>query len=85
MFVQSSAVGRSQAVGRSEVTVPIDQHSEAGLMAAVDEFHEITRSTEAAGRGEVRGDLIAPRSVKWMLGDRQVADACSPGRCSMIS
>ena len=44
------------------------------LMKLIDEAHEILRCAVAAGRREVSGGLIAPRTVKRMLHHRQQLD-----------
>ena len=72
VLVNRRAVEASQCVRvRREVRRhPIDQNADPGLMAPIDELHEVLRSPEATGRGEVARHLIAPRAVKGMLGDR---------------
>ena len=50
----------------------------SGLVAAIDKFHEIGGSAEAAGGGEVAERLVAPGAVEGMLHDGEQFDvACS--------
>src|SRR5256885_11870180 len=53
---------------------PIENDADAGLMATVDEVHEVGGSAEAAGGGEVAERLIAPGAVEGMLHDGQQFD-----------
>ena len=46
-------------------------HAEAGLMAAVDEIHEVLRRAEARSGRVVADHLIAPRTGERMLHHRQ--------------
>src|SRR5207247_2204927 len=48
---------------------PIDDHAEAALVTAIDEIAELVGCTKAAGRREIAGDLVAPRTVEGMFGD----------------
>src|SRR3989304_2954440 len=43
-------------------------------MEHVDKVHQILRRSVAAGRREVSGGLITPRTVEGMLGERQELD-----------
>src|SRR5262245_57757002 len=49
---------------------PVDDDAESGLVTAIDEAHEVMRRAEACGRRVVADDLVAPRLVERMLGDR---------------
>src|SRR5205807_7533598 len=63
-------MGVARKVGGS----PIENDADAGLMAAIDEVHEIGGRAEAAGGGEVAERLIAPGAVEGMLHDGQQFD-----------
>ena len=72
MLVQGRAVEVAQPVsvagkvGRH----PVDDHAHVGLVAIVDEVHEVFGRAVAAGRREVAGRLVAPRAVERVLADR---------------
>ena len=73
MFVEMRAIELGQAVGvpgkmRGR---PIDNHADAGLVAAIDKFHEFSGRSEAAGDGVVAKCLIAPGAIVGVLHDRQ--------------
>ena len=53
---------------------PIEKNAEAGLMAAVDKFHEISGSAEAASSREIAERLVAPGTVVRMLHDGEQLD-----------
>ncbi len=50
---------------------PVNYHAQIGLMAGIDEGHEIFRRAKTTGGREEAGHLIAPGAVKGMLGHRQ--------------
>ncbi len=69
VFIERGPIEMSQAVGIlwKMARYPIDNHAEAGLMAAVDEIHEILRRSKTrCGRVKAR-HLITPRAGKRML------------------
>src|SRR6185437_7931408 len=43
---------------------PVEKNSDACLMAAVDERHEILRRTITAGDGEIADRLVSPRRIE---------------------
>ena len=76
VFVQRRSVERSQpmrVLGKVRRN-PVHDYADAGLMAAIDEVHEILRRPEARRRREVPRHLIAPRRRIRMLGDRHQLD-----------
>src|SRR5258708_32946356 len=66
VFVEMGAVKLCQAVGVSREMrgCPVENDADAGLMAAVDKFHEFGRGDVAAGGGEIAEVMEAPRSVE---------------------
>src|SRR5580704_3671891 len=64
----------TECVAREVRWRPVEDHADAGLMALVDELHEICRGTIAARRSVVSDRLVSPRAVEWMLHDRQQLD-----------
>ena len=57
---------------------PIENHSDAMLMTAVDQLHQIFRFAEARGRRVEVGNLVAPGRTVGMLGQRQKFDVGEP-------
>ncbi len=58
-----------------EVTgYPIDEHTNACFVQAVDEVLEVVGLTESCGRCVVAGDLIAPGRAVGVLGQRHELD-----------
>ncbi len=53
---------------------PVDEHADARLMQAVDQEAQVVRAAELRHRGEVTGDLVAPRPGERVLGDRHELD-----------
>ena len=76
MFVEMRAVELSEAerITRKMRRSPIKQNAEAGLMAAVDESHELFWSAVAAGGGKVAKRLVAPGAIERMLHDGEKFD-----------
>ena len=76
VLVQMRAVELDQtaAVLREVSRNPVHDDAEAGLMRLVDQIHEILRRAVAAGRGEIADDLITPRAVERILGQRHELD-----------
>ena len=76
VFVEMRAVELREAVrvAREMRGRPIENDAEAGLMAAVDKFHEIGGRAVAAGGGEVAERLVAPGAVEGMLHDGEQLD-----------
>ena len=80
VLVERRAVEARQAVrvGREVRRHPVDQHPDAGLVAAVDEAGESLRRPEAR-RGRKEADrLVAPGPRERMLADRQQLDVREP-------
>ena len=65
---------QTAAVLREVSRNPVHDDAETGLMRLVDQVHEILRRAVAAGRGEIADDLIAPRAVERILGQRHELD-----------
>src|SRR5882724_813445 len=78
MFVKMGAVKLRKAVSvaRKMRGSPIEKDAKTGLVAAIDEFHELRGSAEAAGGGEVAERLVAPGAVERMLHDGEQFDMC---------
>ena len=76
VLVEHLAVEGGQAVGvRAEAAGhPVHDHADAGLVAGVDEVHELLRVAVARRGREVPGGLVAPGAVKRVLGEGQDLD-----------
>ena len=53
---------------------PVEDDADPGLVAGVDKLHELLRRPVAVGRGEIAGNLIAPRGVVGIFHDGQQLD-----------
>ena len=53
---------------------PVENHAEAVAMQVIDEVGEVVGRAMPGGRREIANRLVAPASVKRMLGDRQQLD-----------
>ncbi|MPM58991.1 hypothetical protein SDC9_105828 [bioreactor metagenome] len=53
---------------------PVHDHADAGLVQPVDQEAQIVGRAELRHRGEVAGDLVAPRPGERVLGDRHELD-----------
>ena len=73
VFIERGSVKMSQPVRvfREVAGNPVDDHADAGLVAAVDEIHEVLGRAEADGGRVIADDLIAPRAGERMLHDGQ--------------
>ena len=71
MLVQGAAVELRQTmiVARKMRRHPVENHADSGLMAAVDEEHEVLRRTVARGDRVVADHLVAPGRIERMLRD----------------
>ena len=76
VFVQRGAVEFREAmrVLRKVRRHPVEDHADAGLVALVDEGHELLRRAVARGRRVVTHHLVAPRAVEWMFGHAHELD-----------
>src|SRR3989442_1788475 len=76
VFVEMRAVELCKAVSvaREMRGSPIENDADAGLVAAVDEFHELSGRAVAAGGGEIAESLGAPGPVVGMLHDGKQLD-----------
>jgi len=76
MFVEMGAVELGEAVGVAGKMRgrPIEKDAEAGLVAAIDKFHEFGGGAVAAGGGEIAESLITPGAVEGMLHDGEEFD-----------
>lgn len=83
MFVERRAVEVRQSVniGREMRRHPIDDHADAGFVAAVDEACEGFRGAKARRRCELAQRLVAPRAAERMLGNRQQLDVAEAHAC----
>ena len=75
-LVQAGAVKAGQRViVRDKVGGnKVQNYPDAGLVAAVDQRHQLVRGTVAAGGRKVAGNLIPPGGVQWVLGEGQQLD-----------
>src|SRR5512139_376881 len=62
VFIKRGAIetGQRPAVARKVGRHPVEQHTDAVLVALIDEVAEVVGCTEAAGGCEVTGGLIPP-------------------------
>src|ERR1700684_2107092 len=76
MFVKVRAIElrETEGIAREMRGSPIQKNADAGVMAAVDEFHEFSGRAIAAGGGEVADRLIAPRTIERMLHEGKQLD-----------
>src|SRR6266705_567909 len=76
VFVEMRAIELSEAVSvaREMRGSPIENDADAGLVAAVDEFHELSGRAVAAGGREIAESLVAPGAVVGMLHDGKQLD-----------
>src|SRR5260370_32758549 len=71
VFIEVGAVELRQAVSVTwEMSRgPIEKDADAGLVAAVDKFHELGGRAVAAGGRKVAEGLVAPGAVEGMFHD----------------
>ena len=62
-------VGEALGVGAEPAADPVEDHADAGLVAGVNEVHELLGVAVARGGGVVAGGLVAPGAVKGVLVD----------------
>ena len=76
VLVERGAVERREAVlvARKVRRDPVDDHAEAGLVAAVDEIHQVLRRPVPRRRRVVPHHLVAPGAVVRILGDAHQLD-----------
>src|ERR1700728_3980694 len=76
VLVQCRAVEPRQAVriGREVPGYPVENHTDAGVMAAVDETRERRGLAEFRLRRILTQYLIAPGAAEWVAHDRQQFD-----------
>ena len=80
VLVQRGAVEAGQAVlvlGKV-AGHPVEDDADAGAVTGIDEVFEVFGRAEPAGRREEAEHLVAPRSRKRMLHDRQQLDVREP-------
>ena len=72
VLVERRAVEMAQPVpvAREVGRHPVDHHADVGLVAVIDEVHEVFGRAVPAGRGEVAGRLVTPRAVERILAQR---------------
>src|SRR5262245_32549360 len=73
MVVEVGAVklGKPMGIVRKVSGSPIHQHTDSSLVRCIDEGHEVLGGSEPTRDGKIARGLIAPRSVKRMLHDRE--------------
>src|SRR5690606_32605334 len=76
VLVEAGAVEPAETVrvGREMRRHPVDQHTDAGLVAAVDEPGEAFGRAEPPGWREQADRLVAPGAGERVLADRQALD-----------
>src|SRR3989454_10135708 len=76
MLVEMRAVELCKAVSvaREMRGSPIENDADAGLVAAVNEFHELSGRAVAASGGKIAESLVAPGAVVGMLHDGKQLD-----------
>src|SRR3546814_17532932 len=76
VLVEAGAVEPAETVrvGGEMRRHPVDQHADAGLVAAVDEPGETFRRAEPPRRREQADRLVAPGTGEWVPADRQEPD-----------
>src|SRR5260370_17106618 len=76
VFVEMRAVELCKAVSiaREMRGSPIENDADAGLVAAVDEFHELSGRAVAASGGKKAESLVAPEPLLGMPHDMQQTD-----------
>ena len=76
VFIEVRAVelDEAAAVLRKMRRDPVHDDAEASLMRLVDEVHEVLRRAVAARRGKIADDLITPRTIERILGQRHELD-----------
>ena len=62
-------VGQALGVGAEAAAHPVEDHADAGLVAGIDEVHELARVAVAGRGGVVAGGLVAPGAVERVLVD----------------
>ena len=83
MLIKMGSIKEGQAVGIfGEVSRnPVDNHAESFGVAAIDEGTELIRGAVSASGCVPTRDLVSPRSIKGMLGDRHQFDV---GKASLF-
>src|SRR5260370_4221406 len=76
VFVEMRAgeLGEAVSVAREMRGSTIENDADASLVAAVDEFHELSGRAVAAGGREIAESLVAPGTVVGMLHDGKQLD-----------
>src|ERR1700731_4361819 len=76
MLVEMRAVELGKAVGvaREMRRRPIENDTKAGLVTAIDKFHEFGGSAIAAGGGKEAKSLVTPGTVEGKLHDGEQLD-----------
>ena len=84
MLIEMGSIKEGQSMGIFvEVSRdPIDDHADSLSVTAIDKGAELVRGAVTAGRGIPAGHLVAPRSIKGMLGDRHQFDV---GKASLFN
>jgi hypothetical protein len=80
IFIEMSAIKVTQrmSIFRKVSWNPIQKDTNPLLMHIINEILEIFRWTKATGWSIVARDLISPRAIKRILGNRHQFDMCKP-------
>ena len=83
MFIKMGAIKEGQSMGIFwEVSRnPVDDHANSFGVTAINKGTELVRGAVPTGRGIPTGDLISPRAIEGMLGDRHQFDV---GKASLL-
>ncbi len=75
-FIDKAAVElvKTEEIGHEMQRYHIENHADARLMTAVNQFHQTVGLAVAAGGGKITGCLIAPRTVKRVFRQRHQLD-----------
>src|ERR1700676_4846452 len=65
---------KAERVAREVRGSPVQKNADAGVVAAVDEFHEFRGRAVAASSGEIANCLIAPGTIEGMFHDGKQFD-----------
>jgi hypothetical protein len=72
--VRAVELGKSMRIVRKVSGSPVHEHTDSGLMGRIDEGHKVFGGSVPAVHCEVAGGLIAPGSIKRVLGNWQQFD-----------
>ena len=86
VLVERGAVepGERPPVARKVGGHPVEDHPDALAVQDIDEVAEVVGRAVPRRRGVVAGDLVAPRSAKGVLHDREQLNVGEPHRQAMV-